>query len=88
MVWQSSRFTDLSAKARALEAEQESWIGPKPENRSGNRPSFEQGENLGHGESYGTQEGSSRGKAENIADSAREARFWLLGIFRDALELG
>jgi len=26
MVWQSSRFTDLSAKARALEAEQESWI--------------------------------------------------------------
>lgn len=26
MVWQSSRFADLSAKARALEAEQESWI--------------------------------------------------------------
>jgi len=26
MVWQSSRFTDLSAKARLLEEEQESWI--------------------------------------------------------------
>lgn len=26
MVWQSSRFADLSAKARALETEQEGWI--------------------------------------------------------------
>ena len=26
MVWQSSRFADLAAKARALEAEQENWI--------------------------------------------------------------
>lgn len=26
MVWQSSRFADLSAKARGLEAEQENWI--------------------------------------------------------------
>jgi len=26
LVWQSSRFTDLSAKARLLEEEQESWI--------------------------------------------------------------
>lgn len=26
MVWQSSRFADLSAKARAIESEQENWI--------------------------------------------------------------